>query len=222
MTFPEDYFSKDLAGQTVSFDIAVKVVSEAVLPEVNADFAKALGVGDGDVDRMRAEIEANLKREVKKRLQAKVKDQVMEALLNAHPIDVPKALVDDEVQRLMQAARQDMEQRSGKQMKDFPMQREWFADQAKRRVSLGLILSEVIKAKQLQAKPEQIKAIVEDAAQSYEHPEEVVRWYYANPQRLAEIEGLALEDNVVEWALSCAKVVDKPIAFDELMGRTAG
>ena len=102
------------------------------------------------------------------------------------------------------------------------MQREWFADQAKRRVSLGLILSEVIKAKQLQAKPEQIKAIVEDAAQSYEHPEEVVRWYYANPQRLAEIEGLALEDNVVEWALSCAKVVDKPIAFDELMGRTAG
>ncbi len=222
MTFPEDYFSKDLAGQTVSFDIAVKVVSEAVLPEVNADFARALGVGDGDVDRMRAEIEANLKREVKKRLQAKVKDQVMEALLNAHPIDVPKALVDDEVQRLMQAARQDMEQRSGKQMKDFPMQREWFADQAKRRVSLGLILSEVIKAKQLQAKPEQIKAIVEDAAQSYEHPEEVVRWYYANPQRLAEIEGLALEDNVVEWALSCAKVVDKPIAFDELMGRTAG
>ena len=111
---------------------------------------------------------------------------------------------------------------SRKQMKDFPMQREWFADQAKRRVSLGLILSEVIKAKQLQAKPEQIKAIVEDAAQSYEHPEEVVRWYYANPQRLAEIEGLALEDNVVEWALSCAKVVDKPIAFDELMGRTAG
>ena len=121
----------------------------------------------------------------------------------------------------MQAARQDMEQRSGGRMKDFPMQAAWFTDQAKRRVSLGLILSEVIKSKNLQAKPEQLKAIVEEAAQSYEHPEEVVRWYYAQPQRLAEIEGLALEDNVVEWALSCAKVVDKPIAFDDLMGRNA-
>ena len=145
----------------------------------------------------------------------------MDALLKAHPIDVPNALVDEEVKRLMQAARQDMEQRSGGRMKDFPIQAAWFTDQAKRRVSLGLILSEIIKEKSLQAKPEQLKAIVEEAAQSYEHPEEVVRWYYAQPQRLAEIEGLALEDNVVEWALSCAKVVDKPIAFDDLMGRNA-
>ena len=221
MTFPEDYFSKDLAGQTVSFDIAVKQVTEAILPEVDADFAKALGVGNGDVAKMREEIETNLKREVKKRLQGKVKDQVMDALLKAHPIEVPNALVDEEVKRLMQAARQDMEQRSGGRMKDFPIQAAWFTDQAKRRVSLGLILSEIIKEKSLQAKPEQLKAIVEEAAQSYEHPEEVVRWYYAQPQRLAEIEGLALEDNVVEWALSCAKVVDKPVAFDDLMGRNA-
>jgi trigger factor len=124
-----------------------------------------------------------------------------------------------EIQRLMQAARQDMEQRGGAKMKDFPMQREWFADQAKRRVSLGLLLSEIVKVNELHAKSEQIKAIVEEAAQSYEHPEEVVRWYYAQPKRLAEIEGVAIEDNVVAWALSNAKAVDKAVAFDELMGQ---
>ncbi len=219
MTFPADYFAKDLAGQAVTFEVTVKEVREAVLPEIDEEFAKTLGVGDGSVEKMRAEIEANLKREVKKRLQAKNKDQVMEALLKANPIDVPNALVEMEIERLMNAARADMEQRGGVKMKDFPMQREWFVEQAKRRVTLGLVLSEAVKVHQLQAKPEQIKAIVEDAAQSYEHPEEVVRWYYAQPQRLSEIEGVALEDNVVAWALSSANVVDKPIAFDELMGQ---
>ena len=220
MTFPADY-AKELAGQTVSFDITVKEVREAILPEVDAEFAKSLGVENGDIDKMRAEIETNLKREVKKRLQSKVKDQVMEALLKTNPIDVPNALVDMEIERLMQNARQDMEQRGGAKMKNFPMQREWFVDQAKRRVSLGLILSEIVKVNELHAKSDQIKTIVDEAAQSYEHPEEVVRWYYAQPQRLAEIEGVAIEDNVVAWALSNSKVVDKPIAFDELMGQKA-
>jgi len=218
ITFPADYFAKDLAGQTVTFDISVKEVNESTLPEVDADFAKALGVEDGDVAKMRTEIETNLKREVKKRLQGKVKEQVMDALLKANPIEVPNALIEMEVQRLMQAARQDMEQR-GMKSKDFPMQPEWFADQAKRRVSLGLILSEIVKVNDLHAKSDQVKAIVEDAAQSYEHPEEVVRWYYAQPQRLAEIESVAVEDNVVAWALASAKVVDKAMAFDELMGQ---
>ena len=202
----------------MSFEITVKKVFEAILPEVDEDFAKALGVVDGDIAKMREEIETNLKREVKKRLQGKIKDQVMEALLKTNPVDVPKALVEIEIDQLIQNARQDMEQRSGKKMKDFPMQREWFLDQAKRRVSLGLVLSEIVKTKELHAKPEQIKSVVEDAAQSYEHPEEVIRWYYAQPQRLAEIEGVVIEDNVVEWALSSAKVLDKAVAFDELMG----
>ena len=221
MTFPTDYSAKDLAGQSVNFAITVKEVREAILPELDAEFAKTLGVEDGDVVKMHAEIETNLKREVKKRLQDKVKDQVMDALLKTNPVDVPNALVDMEIQRLMQAARQDMEQRGGVKMKDFPMQREWFVDQAKRRVSLGLILSEIVKVKELHAKAEQIKLIVEEAAQSYEHPEEVIRWYYAQPQRLSEIEGMAIENNVVAWALSSAKVVDKAIAFDELMGQKA-
>jgi trigger factor len=216
LAFPADYHATDLAGQTEQFEITVKQVMAPRLPEVDADFAKMMGVADGDVEKMRGEIEANLKREVKNRIEAKVKDQVMEALLQANPITVPKALVDMEVQRLMQAARQDMEQR-GMKVKDMPLQPEWFADQAKRRVTLGLILAEVVKTEKLQATPEQVRSMVEESAASYEQPEEVIRWYYAQPQRLGEVEGVAIENNVVAWVLSKAQVSDKAVAFDELM-----
>ncbi|HOI52173.1 MAG TPA: trigger factor [Azonexus sp.] len=218
LTFPEDYHAKDLAGQTVQFEITVKQVQAPRLPEVDADFAKQMGVADGDVEKMRAEVEANLKREVKRRIEARLKDQVMEALLKANPIAIPNALVDMEIQRLMQAARQDMEQR-GMKAKDMPLQPEWFAENAKRRVTLGLILAEVVKTENLQAKPEQVRAMVEDMAASYEQPEEVIRWYYAQPQRLSDVEGVAIENNVVEWVLGKAKVTDKAVAFDELMSQ---
>ena len=218
LTFPADYFAKDLAGQTVQFEITVKQVQAPKLPEVDGEFAKGMGIADGDVAKMRAEIEANLKREVKRRIEGKVKDQVMEALIKANQIAVPNALVEMEIQRLMQAARQDMEQR-GMKVKDMPIQPEWFADQAKRRVTLGLILAELVKTEKLQAKPEQVRAMVEETAQSYEQPEEVIRWYYAQPQRLGEVEGVAIENNVVEWVLGKAKVTDKTAVFDELMGQ---
>ncbi len=218
LTFPADYFAKDLAGQTVQFDITVKQVQAPKLPEVDAEFARGMGIADGDVAKMRAEIEANLKREVKRRIEGKVKDQVMEALIKANQIAIPNALVEMEIQRLMQAARQDMEQR-GMKVKDMPIQPEWFADQAKRRVTLGLILAELVKTEKLQAKPEQIRAMVEETAQSYEQPEEVIRWYYAQPQRLGEVEGVAIENNVVDWVLGKAKVTDKAAVFDELMGQ---
>jgi trigger factor len=218
LTFPADYHASDLAGQTVQFDITVKQVQAPVLPELDAEFATSMGIADGDVTKMRSEIEANLKREVKRRIEGKLKDQVMEALLAANPITVPVALVDMEIQRLMQAARHDMEQR-GMKIKDMPIQPEWFADQAKRRVALGLILAEVVKTEKLQASPEQVRAMVEETAQSYEHPEEVLRWYYAQPQRLQEVEGVAIENNVVEWVLGKAKVTDKAAVFDELMGQ---
>jgi trigger factor len=218
LAFPEDYHAKDLAGQTVQFEITVKQIQAPKLPEVDADFAIGMGVADGDVTKMRAEIEANLKREVKRRIESKIKDQVMEALITANPIAVPSALVDAEIQRLIQAARQDMEQR-GMKNKDFPIQPEWFADQAKRRVSLGLILSELVKAEKLQATPEQIRSMVEETAQSYEQPEEIIRWYYAQPQRLSEVEGVAIENNVVAWVMGKAKVTDKAAVFDELMGQ---
>ena len=218
LTFPEDYHAKDLAGQTVQFEIAVKQVQAPRLPDVDADFAKMMGVTDGDVEKMRAEIEANLRREVKRRIEAKLKDQVMEALLKANPISVPAALVDMEIQRLMQSARKDMEQR-GMKINDMPLQPEWFADQAKRRVTLGLILAEVVKTEKLQASPEQVRTMVEDMAASYEQPEEVVRWYYAQPQRLSDVEGVAIENNVVEWVLGKAKVTEKAAVFDELMNQ---
>ena len=218
LTFPTDYFAKDLPGQTVQFEITVKQVQAPKLPEVDGEFAKGMGIADGDVAKMRAEIEANLKREVKRRIEGKVKDQVMEALIKANQIAVPNALVEMEIQRLMQAARQDMEQR-GMKVKDMPIQPEWFADQAKRRVTLGLILAELVKTEKLQAKPEQVRAMVEETAQSYEQPEEVIRWYYAQPQRLGEVEGVAIENNVVEWVLGKAKVTDKAAVFDELMGQ---
>ncbi len=218
LTFPEDYHAKDLAGQTVQFEITVKQVQAPRLPEVDADFAKQMGVADGDVEKMRAEVEANLKREVKRRIEGKLKEQVMEALLKANPISVPVSLIDMEIQRLMQSARQDMEQR-GMNPKDMPLQPAWFADQAKRRVTLGLIFAEVVKTENLQAKPEQVRALVEDQAASYEQPEEVIRWYYAQPQRLSEVEGAVIESNVVEWVLSKAKVTDKVAVFDELMSQ---
>jgi len=218
LAFPADYHAKDLAGQTVQFEITIKQVQAPKLPEIDAEFATGMGIADGDVAKMRAEIEANLRREVKRRIEGKLKDQVMEALIKANPISVPGALVEMEIQRLMQAARQDMEQR-GMKIKDMPIQPEWFADQAKRRVTLGLILAEVVKTEKLQATPEQIRAMVEEGAQSYEQPEEVIRWYYAQPQRLSEVEGVAIENNVVEWVLSKAKVTDKAEVFDELMGQ---
>ena len=218
LTFPADYHAKDLAGQTVQFDVTVKQVQAPVLPELNAEFATSMGIADGDVTKMRTEIETNLKREVKRRIEGKLKDQVMEALIKVNPISIPTSLVDMEIQRLMQAARQDMEQR-GMKVKDMPIQPEWFADQAKRRVTLGLILAEVVKTEKLQATPEQVRAMVEENAQSYEHPEEVIRWYYAQPQRLQEVEGVAIENNVVAWVLGKAKVTDKAAVFDELMGQ---
>jgi trigger factor len=218
LTFPADYFSVDLAGQTVQFEITVKQVQAPRLPEVDAEFAKGMGIADGDIAKMRTEIEGNLKREVKRRIEARIKDQVMDALIKANQIATPGALIEMEIQRLMQAARQDMEQR-GMKVNEMPLQPEWFADQAKRRVTLGLILAELVKSENLLAKPEQVRAMVEENAQSYEHPEEVIRWYYAQPQRLGEVEGLVMESNVVEWVLGKAKVTDKAAVFDELMGQ---
>jgi len=217
LTFPADYFMKELAAQTASFEITVKEVAAPIVPDVDGEFAKLLGVADGDVVKMRAEVEANLRREVRRRLQARVIGQVMDALLQANPIAVPQTLAQRETERLLKVARHDMEQR-GMKGSELPMQPEWFADQAKRRVSLGLIIAELVKRHELQAQPDQVKAMVIDAAQSYEHPDEVVRWYYAQPERLAEFQGAAVEANVVDWMLARVPVVDQAIAFDELMG----
>jgi trigger factor len=217
VTFPAEYQAAELAGSTVQFDMTVKKVEAARVPEIDADFARQLGVADGDIEKMRVEVRSNLEREVKKRLLAKVKEQVMNALLKVNPVEVPKALVEMESEQMAEAARRDMEQR-GMGMKNIPVEPSWFTDQATRRVKLGLLLAELVKAKDLHVKPEQVRAIVDEFAETFEDPKEVVRWYYSQPQRLAEAEALALENNVVDWVLANAKVSETPIAFDALMG----
>ncbi|CAI08952.1 trigger factor [Aromatoleum aromaticum] len=220
MTFPEDYHAADLAGQKVEFEITVKGVEAPILPAVDADLARALGVADGDVTKLRDEVRANLEREVKRRIQGKVKEQVMEALLVANPIEVPKALVEAESRQLAENAKRDLEMR-GMNTKDIPVEPTWFADQAVRRVKLGLIMAELVNAKELYAKPEQVRAMIDEMAQSYEDPAELVRWYYAQPERLGQAEAVVIEDNVVAWVLSQTQTEDKTVTFDELMGNAA-
>jgi trigger factor len=220
VAFPADYQAAELAGNTVQFEMTVKSVEAPQLPELDAEFAKALGVADGDTTKMRAEVRSNLEREVKKRLLAKVKEQVMDALLKVNPIEVPRALVMMEAEQMAEAAKRDMEQR-GMMMKNMPVDPTWFTDQASRRVKLGLLLAELVKARDLHVKPEQVRAIVDEFAETFEDPKEVVRWYYSQPQRLAEAEALALENNVVSWVLATAKVTEAPVAFDALMGNAA-
>ncbi|HEY9447873.1 MAG TPA: trigger factor [Burkholderiales bacterium] len=218
LRFPDDYHGKEVAGKTAEFDVKVSEVAAPRLPEVDAEFAKGLGVADGNLDKLREEVRGNLEREVKSRLKARVKDQVMQVLIDTTRIEVPKSLVSMEVERLQQSTRQDLAARGVKVTHDTPLPTDLFEAQAQRRVTLGLILAELVKAHQLQVKPEQVKSAVEEQAQSYERPEEVVRWFYQSPERLRDVESVVLEENVVNWVLATAKVEDKPVAFDELMG----
>ncbi|HSD42250.1 MAG TPA: trigger factor [Burkholderiales bacterium] len=217
VVFPADYQGKDVAGKTASFAVTVKKVEAARLPELDADFARGLGIADGDLGKMRAEVKANVEREVKKRLGGDLKNRVMQALLDAARPDLPKSLVDMEVQRLVSGARTDLQAR-GLKMENMPIDPQVFEEQAKRRVALGLIVAELVKKHDLAAKPQQVRALVDEHAASYEQPGEVVKWYYSQPERLAEFEGLAVEENVVDWVLRNAKAVDTPVAFDQLMG----
>lgn len=218
--FPEDYHGKEVAGKTASFELTLKNVAEPQLPEVDGEFAKLLGVADGDIAKMRDEIRKNVEREVKRRLQSRTKEVVMQALLDSTPVELPKSLVELEIGRLREKAHHDLEAR-GMKVKDLPFPNELFEEQAKRRVSLGLIISELVEANKLEAKPEQVKALVSEFADSYEDPEEVMKWYYASPERLEGPTSMVIEDNVVEFVLGRAKVVEKELSFDVLMGSNA-
>ena len=217
LKFPGDYHGKDVAGKQAQFEIHVRNVEEPQLPEIDAEFAKSLGVADGDVEKMRGEIRANVEREVKKRVEARVKNQTMEALLAATPLELPKALIEMEAQNLVQRAAQDLQGR-GVKPEQINLNPQQFEEAAKRRVALGLIIAELARAENLQPKPAEVRALVEQEAQSYESPAEVVKWFYMQPQRLSEMEAMALEANVVKWVLSKATVRQRDMAFDELMG----
>jgi len=167
---------------------------------------------------MREEVAQNVRREVERRVAARTKERVIEAMLAATPVEVPRALVAEESGRLVEMARRDMAARGMPVGADTPIPAELFEQQARRRVQVGLIFAEVVRAHGLQAKPAQVKAEIQKLAESYERPDEVVKWYYGSAQRLSEIEAMVVESNVVEWALGTAQVVDTPLAFDSLMG----
>ena len=216
LTFPSDYAAQQLAGKAAHFDVQVKEVQGAVLPPMDAEFAKALGVADGNVDTLKAEVKTNLEREVKRRIQTKLKEQAMELLLKVSTLDLPQSLVAMETDRLRSMTEADMQQRGVQTMK---LSADMFTGQAERRVRLGLILAEIVESHKLVATPEQIRTLIQEQAQSYEDPEQVTQWYYQSPERMQEIESLALEENVVAWVAGQAQVEDVTTSFDELMGR---
>ena len=215
--FPEDYHGQEVAGKEADFLVTMKKIEVANLPEVDEGFAKSLGIAEGTVEGLRADIKRNLEREVKFRVQARNKSSVMDALLKVAELDVPKALVAGEVERMTETARADLKQRGVKDADKAPIPAEIFQPQAERRVRLGLAVGELVRVHNLQAKPEQLQAHIEELAQSYEKPAEVVRWYLSDRQRMAEVEAVVIENNVTEFVLGKAKVVDKSLPFDELM-----
>jgi trigger factor len=219
LAFPADYHGKDVAGKQADFMVTVKKIEAANLPAVDDALAVSLGIADPTVAGLRADIRKNLEREVKFRLLARNKQSVMDALVAKAELDLPKSSVQSEVDRMIEGARADLKQRGIKDADKAPIPEEMFRPQAERRVRLGLVVAELVRTHDLQAKPEQLKAHVEELAASYEKPAEVVRWYFSDRQRLAEVEAIVLENNVTEFVMSKAKVVDKPVSFDELMGQ---
>ena len=216
ITYPADHNPAELAGKKVSYTVTFNSVSQPVLPKVDAEFAKSLGVDDGDVNKMRAEIKLSLEQEVEKRIKARVKEGVFQALVAAAEFEVPKALIGAEINRMMQMTAQNLQQR-GMNPKDIQLEPGMFEEQAKRGTALRLILSEIVNTNSLQANADQVRAMVDTFANSYEKPEELVNWYYADVKRLDEPAALATEENVVNWVLEKAKVSAKKIKFDELM-----
>ena len=222
MVFPVDYKAEKVAGKSATFNISLHKVEKQTLPEIDASFARLLGVEDGDVNKLKTEIRDNLKREIKRRLMLRNKDSAMAALLKVVSLQIPKALLNAEAQSLMEQTMRDMKKRGMEMPKgDDSLPLELFTERAEKRVKLSLILAVLIEKHNLQAKPEQIKALVQDYAQSYDNPEEVVQWHYSDEARLRDAENLVLEDNVVTWVMGAAKVTEKAVEFNELMENAA-
>ena len=222
LTFPETYQGKDVAGKEADFLVTLKKIEAQHLPELTPEFIRSLGLEDGSIESLRADVLRNLEREVKFRIAARNKAAVMDALLKLVDFDLPQSLVAAETDRLIEGARADLKARGMADADKAPIPAEIFRPQAERRVRLGLTVAELVKANQLQAKPEQLHAHIQEMAQSYEQPAQVVAWYMSDRQRMAEVEGVVVEANVADFVLSKAKVVDKVLSFEELMGQQGG
>lgn len=217
LQFPGDYQAKEVAGKEADFLVTVKKIEAQNLPEVNEAFALSLGVGGGSMDGLRSDIRRNLEREVKFRVQSRNKAAAMDALLKVSELDVPKAMVQSEIQRMVQSARADLKNRGVKDADRAEIPEDIFRSQAERRVRLGLVVAELVRVNNLQAKPEQLQAHLEDLAQSYEKPAEVVNYYLSDRQRMAEVEAVVIENNVTDFVLSKVKLTEKKLPFEELM-----
>jgi trigger factor len=220
LQFPADYHGKDVAGKEADFLVTMKKVEQQHLPEVDDAFAKSLGIADGTVDGLRADVKKNLAREVKFRVLNRNKASVMDALVKVSTLDLPKSLVQGEVERMVEGARADLKQRGFKDADKMDLPGEVFTEQAEKRVRLGLVVGELVRTQKLQAKPEQLQAHIEEISQSYEKPAEVMRWYLSDRNRMAEVEAIVVENNVAEFVLAQAKVSEKEVPFDELMAQS--
>ena len=217
LQFPAEYQGKDVAGKEADFLVTLKKIEAQHLPEVNEAFAKSLGITDSSVEGLRADVKRNLEREVKFRVLARNKASVMDALVAVAELEVPVALVNGEVERMTESARADLKKRGVKDAETAPIPADVFRPQAERRVRLGLVVGELVKSNNLQARPEQLQAHIEEMAQSYEKPAEVVRWYLGDRQRMAEVEAVVIENNVAEFVIGKSRVTEKLVPFDELM-----
>ena len=219
LNFPAEYHGKDVAGKQADFLVTVKKLEAANLPEVNEALAKSLGIADATVEGLRADIKKNLEREVKFRLLSRNKNAVMDVLIATAELDLPNASVQSELDRMIEAARADLKQRGVKDADKAPIPDDIFRPQAEKRVRLGLVVAELVRTNDLQAKPDQLKAHIEELAASYEKPQDVVRWYLSDNRRMAEVEAVVIENNVTDFVLSKAKVTEKEVSFDELMAQ---
>ena len=217
LQFPADYHGKDVAGKEADFLVTMKKIEVQHLPDLDESFIKSLGIADGSNDGLRADVRKNLEREVKFRVLARNKAAAMDALVKVAELDVPKVLIDSELERLVASAREDLKQRGVKDADKAPIPSELFQPQAERRVRLGLVVAELVKINNLRARPEQLQAHIEELSQSYEKPAEVMRWYLSDRQRMAEVEAVVIETNVTQHVLGLVKINDKALPFDELM-----
>lgn len=216
VTFPEEYHAKDLAGKAAQFAVEVLDVEEPELPEVDEAFVKTFQIADGSVESFRAEIRQNMERELADAVKARVKQQVMDGLLEVNTVDVPRALVEGEIDRLAAQTKEQM-MMGQHQSKDLQLPRSMFEDQAERRVALGLLLAEISRKHDLKVDADRVRNTIERFASSYEQPDEVVKWYYANQEHLSNVESMVLEDQLVDWVLEQANISDEPMDFDALM-----
>lgn len=216
VTFPDDYHAKDLAGKPAQFDTHVNKVEEAQLPELNDDFAKKLGIKDASVESMNKEIKGSMQLELDGRLNTQMKSSVMDALINAHDFDVPKPLIEDESEVLKKNMLENLKQQ-GMQDQGMQIDASMFADQAIRRVKLGLIMSEIVQSEKIEVDEDRVKKKIEEIAAPYEQPQQVIDWYNGDKQRLAEVKALVTEEQIVDWAMEKAKVVDKKVTFKDIM-----